>query len=118
MQETETILYKQIEGLSKRLRAMYLVFFLLAICIAILLFVIMVKAGSDGVKCVSNPMVYGAAIMQEKNYYPIQCRCDLLGPGLSETLWFNANKSWISSPDLPTIEYESVNITKLNISHI
>lgn len=71
----------------------HLIHILLFIVIGILMFIIVVKLGSEGNKCILNPLQYGANQIRDLNDAEVSCQCSILNDGPSPTLYFNHNSS-------------------------
>ena len=70
---------------------------LLFLTVVILLFIIIVKIGQEGVQCTLNPLEYGANQLKELNSQAILCQGSLIGGLPSSTLYFDHNSSGFES---------------------
>lgn len=88
---------------------------LLFIVVVILMYIVLVKIGSEGVECTLNPLVYGAEQLQGINSKPLQCSCSLYTDGDSQTLHFNSTSSWLSNPFIDDVYIPVFNLSNLYI---
>jgi len=72
---------------------------LLIAALALMIYILVFAINKDGAQCLSDPLVYGAAQLQEVNDDTLQCSCSLLSNLPSPTLHFWHNGSRIQQPE-------------------
>lgn len=80
-------------------KSMLVVGVMLVAALALMIYILVFVINQDGAQCLSNPLVYGAAKLQEINKDTLQCSCSLLSNLPSPTLYFWHNGSRIEQPE-------------------